>query len=164
MDAEIVASSQVAADEIGERADAHLQAGAVGYHVSDCPADDLVLARAGAHRQFEQRHVVFDDRINLAHVDRGAGALNPGHSGVDLDDQASGGARDGTGVVVAETEAEIAVPVHWCDGHEERVDADVVDKQPRRLMERTRHVGDDLRFFSRPRLISLRSTPVMNMQ
>jgi hypothetical protein len=36
------------------------------------------------------------------------------------------------------------VPVHRRDGADEGVDADLVDQQPRRLMEVVRHIVDDL--------------------
>jgi hypothetical protein len=129
---------------LGQRADPHLQAGAVGHHASDDLADGRVVGVALADRQFEQGRGVLDDRIDLRHVQARAGAADPGHVAVDLDDRALGGPGNLAGIVVADPHAEVAVLVHRRHSADKAVDADLLCQEARRLVEVIRDVADDL--------------------
>src|SRR4029077_16523574 len=144
MNAEIVAVSERFADQVGQGANTHLQAGAVRDQVGNSASDRLVLWGGSAHRQFDYRHMVFDDRIHFRDMQLRAFTKNARHVLVDLDNEPFGAACNLRRIIVASAEAHKRGAFHRRDGADERVDTDVLGEQPYRLMKVRRYVTDHL--------------------
>src|SRR5580700_5604166 len=74
----------------------------------------------------------------------GTVTLDARHILVDLDNEAFGGAGNLRRIIVAGTEAEIAVPIHRRYRVNKGINANIVDQQPGGLVKVVGHIVDDL--------------------
>jgi hypothetical protein len=65
VDPEILPATELGTNQIRQRTDSHLQAGAIRHHLGNHPANCGVLSSRFIGRQFRQRYVVLDDGLNL---------------------------------------------------------------------------------------------------